>query len=85
MISVTLVLEKIDWKEHNICAMDLGGPIESDYQPLQNKTKQEYFNSSLGANDKHNPLSCHHKANGRGILIPVGDISRTENRGGGLG
>ena len=76
LVQLSGIHERKGWKEHNIYAMDLGGPGESNYR-LQQKTEIRSITMlAQRANESHNCSSRYHNADGKFVCKPVDDISQ---------
>ena len=60
---------------HN--AKDIG-IREAQIRPSQKTDTGSYYTGAKRVSGLHNLLSCHHRSNGKGVQVPVGDISRVE-------
>ena len=54
------------------------GVLEPQGQPLRKHQKESYYTRAKRVSRLHDLLSRHHKTNGEGVQVPVGDIPQVD-------
>ena len=65
-------------RKHHIHKLDQGSLVESGHQPAQKDHTSVTKPVAIEARDLHSLLVCHHRTDGKGVHMPMGNISQRE-------
>ena len=68
------------WKKRTHHTLDMRSRDHTS-QTAMKDWKDSYYTGAEKTGELHDLFSFHHRANGNGVYMPVGDISMVEGRG----